>query len=152
MKAACAWCQDLEAQKSDEAMTDMMAKAAIKFANLREQIAKAEVATNEARAEVERLRGELIATEAEEKAAVEAADLLTRTGRKLRAERDEALDALASLEQEIVRLLPYAYDDGTGDEADPEECLEYAANEMRQLRQDRDEARAEVARLRVDKP
>lgn len=113
-------------------------------------------------------RGELIASLAEEKAAVEAADRLTK-------ERDEAVEALESLEAAILEVLPYQYDDGTDEEADPGECLGYAAEELAelrkkvaaasaleaviatsasveaQLRQERDEARAEVERLLLER-
>lgn len=72
-------------------------------------------------------RGEMIAALAEEKAAVEAADRLTK-------ERDEAVEALESLEAAILEVLPYQYDDGTDEEADPGECLGYAAEELAELR------------------
>jgi molecular chaperone GrpE (heat shock protein) len=49
MSVACAWCQDLAARKADEALTDMVAKAVIEIASLREQLAQAEVAVNLAR-------------------------------------------------------------------------------------------------------
>lgn len=90
---------------------------------------------------------------------------------ELEQERDKAVEALESLEAAIIESLPYRYDDGTGDEADPGECIEYAAEELAKLRKDvsrlqkmldvcssvhehnvklvseRDELRAEVERL-----
>lgn len=50
------------------------------------------------------------------------------------SERDEAVEALESLEDAILELLPYRYDDGTDEEADPDECLGYAAKELAELR------------------
>jgi hypothetical protein len=74
---------------------------------------------------------------------------------KVERERDEAraevtrqrgvVEDLEYLEQEILRLFPYSYDDDSEEEeADPSECLGYAAREMRQITRQRDEARAEV--------
>lgn len=146
MSVACAWCQDLAARKADEALTDMVAKAVIEIASLREQLAQAEVAVNEAREAAGQWKSE--AEECSESYAhwFRSANVQAKLREQAEQARDEALDALVALEQEVVRLFPYAYDDGTGDEADPEECLQYAADEMQQLRRERDEARRELER------
>jgi len=49
-------------------------------------------------------------------------------------ERDEALESLEGLEAHIREHLPYTYDDGEDDDANPEECVEYAASEIRELK------------------
>jgi hypothetical protein len=87
---------------------------------------------------------------------------------RLKAERDEAWDRVDNLEGVIRDNIPYAYDQGEQDEdeANPEECVEYAAKEIADLKKanerlrgivevnDRrlaavwDEARAEVERLK----
>lgn len=67
---------------------------------------------------------------------------------QMRRERDEAQEALESLESSILEELPYKYDDGEDDDADPWECIGYAAQEIRTLKRERDEARAEVESLR----
>ena len=87
---------------------------------------------------------------------------------RLKAERDEAWDRVDNLEGVIRDNIPYAYDQGEQDEdeANPEECVEYAAKEIADLKKanerlrgivevnDRrlaavwDEARAKVERLR----
>lgn len=147
MSVACAWCQDLAARKADEALTDMVAKAVIEIASLREQLAQAEVAVNLAREAAGQWKSE--SEECSESYAhwFRSANDQAKLREQAEQERDEALAALAALEQEVVRLFPYAYDDGTSDEADPKECLQYAADEMQQLRRERDEARAEVKRI-----
>jgi hypothetical protein len=61
---------------------------------------------------------------------------------KLATQLDEALESLEGLEAHIREHLPYTYDDGEDDDANPEECVEYAAREIRELKRDRDEALA----------
>jgi hypothetical protein len=56
--------------------------------------------------------------------------------RQAEKERDDAVEALESLEAAILESLPYRYDDGTDDEADPGECLDYAAEEIAKLRRE----------------
>lgn len=58
-------------------------------------------------------------------------------------------DALKDL---ILTLLPYEVDDGEDPptEANAEECVEYAADEIKRLRSQNDALRAEVTRLRAE--
>jgi hypothetical protein len=64
-------------------------------------------------------------------------DSLREADRVLRqayAERDEELEELEALQAHIREHLPYKYDDGEDDDASPEECVEYAAREIRELK------------------
>lgn len=78
------------------------------------------------------------------------------TGRPLRVTRallealEEPLESL--LEEDVREHLPeYVLDDGTGDEANERERIEYAGAEIVRLRRERDEACAEIERLRAER-
>lgn len=64
-----------------------------------------------------------------------------------REAEEESREALKRLEDLILDRLPYKYDDGEDDDASPEECVEYAAQEIRFLIRQRDEARVRIGEL-----
>lgn len=66
-----------------------------------------------------------------------------RAAAEARAEKAE--DRVEALEEHITTSLPYAYDDGADDEANAEECIDYAKAEIAELR-----ARAEKAEAALD--
>ena len=115
---------------------------------LRTQLLVEMEAHAETRSEVERLRGivevndlRLAAVWDEARAEVE----------RLKAERDEAWDRVDNLEGVIRDNIPYAYDQGEPDEdeANPEECVEYAAKEIAVLKKENERLRGVVWQVRA---
>lgn len=73
-----------------------------------------------------------------------------RRAEKAERERADASDELDDLRDHVLDALPYVYADGSDppDSADPYECVDYAAREIKTLTRERDEARREAERMR----
>lgn len=50
------------------------------------------------------------------------------------AEMEMVLDELDALRDHILAEIPYRYEDGTDEDADPGECVWYAGQELKRLR------------------